>query len=233
MSATPSTKLCNPLPTTDSVKLIINPCQADVNLLNAPSKLSPTMADISFAAPLALRRLSLNFSVASALVIICSNAAACLKSTTSIISAMLPPSATNFFIAGINSSKECIVFPKDCVKSEFGSCILSKMFLKDVPAIEASIPASVNLDIIAAVSSIENPDAFAIGATLVIEVCHFSISIADEVNATAITSTTLSVSLASKPNPLTEAPATVAALAKSEPVAVANKSVASCAFSIS
>ena len=107
------------------------------------------------------------------------------------------------------------------------------MFLKDVPAIEASIPESANLDIIAAVSSIENPAALAIGATFVIEVCHFSISIAERLKETAITSVTLPVWSASSPNPLIAEPATIAALAKSLPVAVAKSSVGFTAFCIS
>ena len=63
-----------------------------------------------------------------------------------------------------------MVIPNDLDKSEEGSCIFNNIFLKDVPAIEASIPASDNLAIIVVVSSIENPAALAIGATLVIEV---------------------------------------------------------------
>jgi len=47
------------------------------------------------------------------------------------------------------------------------------MFLKDVPAIEASIPASDSLPIIAAEVSIDILAPAAIGAILVIEVCHF------------------------------------------------------------
>ena len=86
---------------------------------------------------------------------------------------------------------------------------------------------------IAVVSSIEKPAAFAIGATLVIDVWNFSISNADDVNATAITSTTLCVSDASNPKPLTDAPATIAALPKSLSVAVASCNVASCASIIS
>ena len=123
--------------------------------------------------------------------------------------------------------------PKALVNSDEGSCILSKIFLKDVPAIEASIPASVSLDIIAAVSSIENPADFEIGATLVIDVCHFSISIADALNDTAITSVTLLASPASNPKPLTAEPATSDALAKSEPVAIAKSIVGLTTFCIS
>ena len=61
----------------------------------------------------------------------------------------------------------------------------------------------------------------------------FSMSSADDVNASAMTSTTLAVSLASNPKPLTVAPATIAALPKSDCVAVASNNVASCASNIS
>ena len=195
--------------------------------------MSPTISAILAPSPFASNKESLNAKVPSADVIICSKAAACLKSTTSIISAILPPSATNCFIAGTSSSKPLIVFPNLIDNSEVGSCILRSIFLKEVPAIEASIPESDSFAIIAAVSSIEKPADFAIGATLVIPVCHFSISKAELLKDTAITSTTLVVSAASKPKPLIAAPETCAALAKSVPVAVAKSRVAFCASKIS
>ena len=100
--ANPSTALCKDLPRTDSVKLISKPSNAEFNLLKAPSKLSPTIAAILSAAPFEFTIASLNAKVESVFEIICSKAAACLKSTTSIILAILPPSSTNLFIAGIN-----------------------------------------------------------------------------------------------------------------------------------
>ena len=118
-------------------------------------------------------------------------------------------------------------------KSEVESCIFKSIFLKDVPAIDASIPVSANLLITAVVASIEIFAAAEIGATFVIDVWNFSISIAEDVNDKAMTSVTLAVSAAERPKPLTLAPATVAALAKSESVATANAKVASCAFKIS
>ena len=231
--ANPSINFCNDFPTKESITFIIKPCIAELNLLNAPSSVSPTVSAITAAAPLACSNLIVKFSILCEPLIIVWKAATCLKSTSFIISAFDIPSAFNCVNAFCKSSELLTVKPNFFDKADVGSCIFKKIFLKDVPAIDASIPASVNVPITAVVASNVIFAPAAIGATLVIDVWNFSISKAELVNATAITSATLPVSPASNAKPLTAAPATIAALAKPVSVAVASNKVASCAFSIS
>src|SRR6056300_1711036 len=107
------------------------------------------------------------------------------------------------------------------------------IFLKPVPALLASIPASVNEPNKAVVSSTVNPIADAAGATLDIAELNLSISNDELLNDLAITSTNLWVSVTSNPKPLKVEPTIDAAFAKSVPAAAANCNVASVTPSIS
>ena len=77
------------------------------------------------------------------------------------------------------------------------------------------------------VCSNDTPAALAIGATNFMVSLNFVMSKPDDIKDFAITSTTLFISEASKPNPLNVAPATTAASAKSVSVATARFNVAS------
>ena len=154
-------------------------------------------------------------------------AATCLTSTTSSIFSTLTPSSLILLNSRTISSPEFTVKPIDLAKSEEGSPNLRNILRSDVPAIDASIPASVRTPITAVVSSKSIPNSFATGETFVIDVWNFSRVRAELVNEAAITSATLAPSVASKPKPLTVEPITVAVLAKSSPVAVAANKAAS------
>ena len=102
-----------------------------------------------------------------------------------------------------------------------------------VPAVDASIPLSVNVPSNAVVSSIFNPALLATGATLPIAVLNFCISNDELENDLLITSVTHAVCSVDKPNARTVAPTTVADSAKSVPVALAKSNVAFVTFDIS
>ena len=107
------------------------------------------------------------------------------------------------------------------------------IFFIAVPAILPLIPALASSSSIAVVSSIPIPAALAIGATYFIDSAKASISKAEDAKLKAITSVTRPVSSASKPKPLNVAPATSAALARSDPLAWAKNRVLSVTLSIS
>ena len=107
------------------------------------------------------------------------------------------------------------------------------MLRKDVPAVLASIPLSVNTPNIALVSSSDAPANLAMGATVAIAVPNFSKSNALPLNDAAITSATLPDSDACRSKPFIVAAATVADCAKSSPVARAKSRIAAVDASIS
>ena len=128
------------------------------------------MSDISCAAPDASLKASIKSCILSTPLTIVAKAATCLKSTSSIISALDKDSLFNVTNAFSKSSVLLTVKPRCCDKSEAGSAIFKKIFLKDVPAIDASIPASVSVPITAVVASNDIFAAAEIGDTLVIDV---------------------------------------------------------------
>ena len=89
------------------------------------------------------------------------------------------------------------------------------MFLRPVPALEASIPRSTNTANIAEISSKGTSVDFAIAPTLAIAVSNFIKSKADDENDLAMTSVTRPISFASRPNALNTCADTLADSARS------------------
>ncbi len=108
-----------------------------------------------------------------------------------------------------------------------------KIARRPVPALSARIPLSTNVPISAVVRSMVSPAAAADGAAWVMANLNLSISSAEELNDFAITSTTRCVSLLSRPNWRSVAPAIMAALGKSVPLAAARLSTAGVRLDIS
>ena len=197
----------------------INPSHAEPKALISPCSVSETVLAISSALPSALFKDSVN-----------SFAAFSLSAKVKAKEALL---LSNNSTASATGLVALLIFSKDCSNvNPFCSSFIN-IFLKAVPEVLASKPASVNLPNKAVVFSKDIPAVDATGATFAIAKPNLSKSKAEPLKALAITSVTLPASLASNPKPLIVAPAIVADCAKSELVAVAKFKVASVAFNIS
>ena len=110
-------------------------------------------------------------------------------------------------------------FAKAVVTSPPVVPISCRIRLKAVPACEPFIPLLASVANIAVVSSKLTPVAFATGATNFIASLNLSRSKAELLKLEAITSVTLSVSVAFNPNARNVEPATSALSARSDPEA--------------
>ena len=153
-----------------STKAIFSPSVADLKRSIAPCKLSPTISAIASAAPSEFLSCSVSIATLSALSNILPKAAAVLLSVIPKTSERAIPESFISFSLGKSSSTEETEPPNLLDSFDVGSANLNNIFLKEVPAIDASIPASVREAKIAVVPSISKPAIFAIGATFVIDV---------------------------------------------------------------
>ena len=195
------------------------PSRADFIRNNAPCMVLSIISAISPAAPLELSKVVVSF---------CNDV---LFSDMTIAEATALLSKYSRAFPALSVEELIAAKASDIVNPS--AVALSIIFLNIVPAVEASIPLLIITPSMAVVSCKDNPNAFATGATELMETWNFIRSKAEDENDLAITSVTIIISSACKPNALNVEPATVADVAKSSPEARARSRVASVIFVIS
>ena len=190
----------------------MNPSHAEPSAFKSPCKLSVLSFAIFSAVP---SKVSPAYSTASPAFSMFSVSLGISSALCSKISNAGPPRLPASSIAVPSLSDEFLILssPSSNVSPSFFNSM--NAFFNPVPALPPLIFESASIPSNAAVFSTDTPKAFAAGAASLNDSSNVVKSCADVVADKAITSTILFVSLASRPNALTCAPANAAALARS------------------